>query len=248
MATKEVIHKAEQRLRLIAFDISTHFKDNFQGTGFKAQLAADSRTSAILYRRFFKEYGLVEAEVVVSPPDTRGGEESLEEEDTPLVNVFWTEMMKRFGKEEEYVLQLISSFSREDGVEILIVVDKLLTGFDEPRNTVLYIDKSLKEHSILQAISRVNRIYPGKEFGYVVDYRGILGELNEAMNTYEALGGFDSADVDLTGAVIDTHAEVRTLPQKHSDLWDVFKAVRNKQDNEALELHLAPEDRPAGFL
>ena len=128
------------------------------------------------------------------------------------------------------------------------MVDKLLTGFDEPRNTVLYIDKSLKEHSILQAISRVNRIYPGKEFGYIVDYRGILGELNEAMNTYEALGGFDSADVDLTGAVIDTHAEVRTLPQKHSDLWDVFKEVRNKRDNEAMEQHLAPGGSPAGFL
>jgi type I restriction enzyme, R subunit len=247
MATKKVIQKAEQRLRLIAFDISTHFKDNFQGTGFKAQLAADSRTSAILYHRFFKEYGLVETEVIVSPPDLRSGQESLEEEDTPSVHLFWTEMMKRFGKEEEYLLQLISSFSREDGVEILIVVDKLLTGFDEPRNTVLYIDKSLKEHSILQAISRVNRIYPGKEFGYIIDYRGVLGELNEAMNTYEALGGFDSKDVDLTGAVTDTRTEIRTLPQKHSDLWDVFKEVRNKRDNEAMELHLAPEDRRQDF-
>jgi type I restriction enzyme R subunit len=247
MATKEVVQKSEQRLRMIAFDISAHYKDNFQGTGFKAQLAADSRTSAILYRRFFKEYGMVEAEVVMSPPDTRSGEESLEEEDTPTVNAFWAEMMKRFGKEKEYLEQLISSFGREDGVEILIVIDKLLTGFDEPRNTVLYIDKSLKEHNILQAISRVNRIYPGKQFGYIVDYRGVLGKLNEAMNTYEALGGFDSADVDLTGAVTDTHAEVRTLPQKHSDLWDVFKEVQNKHDNEAMEQHLAMEDHRQAF-
>jgi type I restriction enzyme R subunit len=247
MATKEVVQKSEQRLRMIAFDISAHYKDNFQGTGFKAQLAADSRTSAILYRRFFKEYGMVEAEVVMSPPDTRSGEESLEEEDAPMVNTFWAEMMKRFGKEKEYLEQLISSFGREDGVEILIVIDKLLTGFDEPRNTVLYIDKSLKEHNILQAISRVNRIYPGKQFGYIVDYRGVLGKLNEAMNTYEALGGFDSADVDLTGAVTDTHAEVRTLPQKHSDLWDVFKEVQNKHDNEAMEQHLAMEDHRQAF-
>lgn len=247
MATKEVLQKAEQRLRLIAFDISSHYKDNFQGTGFKAQLAADSRTSAILYRRFFKEYGMLEAEVIMSPPDTRSGEESTEEEDTPTVNAFWTEMMKRFGKEEEYLKQLISSFGREDGVEVLIVIDKLLTGFDEPRNTVLYIDKTLKDHNILQAISRVNRICPGKRFGYVIDYKGILGKLNEAMNTYEALGGFDAVDVDLTGAVTDTHAEVRTLPQKHSALWDVFKEVGNKQDNEAMEQHLAMEDRRQGF-
>ncbi|MDA8082812.1 MAG: HsdR family type I site-specific deoxyribonuclease [Nitrospiraceae bacterium] len=247
MARKEVIQKAEQRLRMIAFDISVHYRDNFQTTGFKAQLAADSRTSAIQYRKFFREFGILDAEVIMSPPDTRGGEESLEEEDMPMVNSFWTEMMKRFGKEEEYLRQLINSFSREDGIELLIVVSKLLTGFDEPRNRVLYVDKPMREHNILQAIARVNRIYPGKDFGYVVDYRGILGELNQAMNTYEALGGFDAADVDLTGAVIDTHTVVRSLPQKHSDLWDVFKEVRNKHDNEALEQHLTAEDSRQAF-
>jgi type I restriction enzyme R subunit len=247
MATKETVQKAEQRLRMIAYDISVHFRDNFQGTGFKAQLAADSRTSAILYRRFLKEYGMVEAEVIMSPPDTRKEHESTEEEDESIVNAFWKEMMQRFGKEEEYTKQLIASFGRADGVEVLIVVDKLLTGFDEPRNTVLYIDKALKEHNILQAIARVNRICPGKEFGYVVDYRGVLGELNDAMHTYDALGGFDSADVDITGAIIDTHAEVRSLPQKHTDLWVVFKEVANKHDNEAFEQHLAPENRRQDF-
>jgi type I restriction enzyme R subunit len=247
MATKETVQKAEQRLRMIAFDISVHYRDNFQGTGFKAQLAADSRPSAINYRKFLMEYGMVDAEVVMSPPDTRKEHESAEEEDESHVTAFWKEMMNRFGSEERYVKELISSFGREDGVEILIVVDKLLTGFDEPRNTVLYIDKSLKEHNILQAIARVNRIFTGKEFGYIVDYRGVLGELNEAMNTYDALGGFDATDVDLTGAVIDTHAEVRTLPQKHTDLWDVFKEVANKHDNEAMEQHLALEDRRQTF-
>jgi len=248
MTTTEAIHKAEQRLRMIAYDIGIHYRDNFQGTGFKAQLAADSRTGAILYRRFLKEYGIVnETEVIMSAPDLRPGQESIEEENTPIINIFWTEMMKRFGSEKRYIKDILTSFAREDGVEILIVVDKLLTGFDEPRNTVLYIDQSLKEHSIIQAISRVNRIYPGKEFGYVIDYRGILGRLNEAMNTYDALGGFDPEDVDLTGAVIDTHEEVRKLPQKHTDLWDLFKEVSNRKDNEAFERHLAPEDKRQSF-
>lgn len=247
MATREAVHKAEQRLRMIAYDISVHYRDNFQGTGFKAQLAADSRTSAILYRKFFREYEMVDAQVVMSPPDTRKDHESIEEEDESIVNAFWKEMMQRFGKEEEYVKQLIASFGRPDGVEILIVVDKLLTGFDEPRNTVLYIDKALKEHSILQAIARVNRIFTGKEFGYVVDYRGVLGELNDAMNTYDALGGFDQGDVDIAGAIIDTRAEVKTLPQKHTNLWDAFKAVGNKLDNEAMEQSLAPEDKRQAF-
>jgi type I restriction enzyme R subunit len=247
MVDVDAVQKAEQRLKMIAFDISAHYSENFQGTGFKAQVAAGSRHSAVIYRRFLKEFGLVHAEVVMSPPDTRKGQESIEEEDTPEVVVFWKEMMERFGSEERYVKDLLASFGREDGVEILIVVHKLLTGFDEPRNTVLYIDKSLKDHNILQAIARVNRLFDGKEFGTIIDYRGILGGLNKAMNTYDALGGFDPDDVDLTGAVIDTREEVGKLPQRHSDLWAVFKEVPNRQDVEAFEVHLAPEDKRQEF-
>jgi len=241
------IEKAEQRLKMLAFDISSHYAGNFKGTGFKAQLAVDSRRSAIIYRKFLKEFGQADGEVVMSQPDTRKGQESVEDEDTPEVVQFWREMMERFGSEERYVKELLASFGREDGVEILIVVDKLLTGFDEPRNTVLYIDKSLKEHSILQAIARVNRLYLGKDFGYIIDYRGILGKLNEAMRTYDALGGFDAEDVDLTGAVTDTREEVAKLPQRHSDLWAVFKEVVNKKDVEGIEVHLAAEDRRQEF-
>ncbi|MHB8765885.1 MAG: type I restriction endonuclease subunit R, partial [Deferrisomatales bacterium] len=247
MADVGAVQKAEQRLKMIAFDLATHYVANFQGTGFKAQMAADSRHSAVVYRRFLREFGLVDAEVVMSPPDTRRGQEDIEEESTPEVTQFWKEMMERFASEEKYLKELLASFGRADGVEVLIVVHKLLTGFDEPRNTALYIDKSLKDHSILQAIARVNRLFEGKEFGYIIDYRGILGGLNKAMNTYDALGGFDPEDVDLTGAVIDTREEVAKLPQRHSDLWAVFKEVPNKQDVEAFEVHLAPEDKRQEF-
>lgn len=247
MTDDSAIHKAEQRLKMIAFDISLHYSENFGGTGFKSQLAADSRRSAIAYRKFLRDFGMVEAEVVMSQPDTRKGQETLEEGDAPEVHLFWKEMMDRFGSEDKYVKGLLASFSREDGVEMLIVVDKLLTGFDEPRNTVLYIDKPLKDHSILQAIARVNRLFQGKEFGYIIDYRGILGKLNEAMNTYDALGGFDGTDVDLTGAVFDAREVVAKLPQKHSELWAVFKEVPNKKDVEAFEQHLAHEDKRLEF-
>jgi type I restriction enzyme R subunit len=247
MADIGAVEKAEQRIKMIAFDVTSHYTENFKGTGFKAQLAADSRHSAILYRKFLKEFGQIDAEVVMSQPDTRKGQDSVDDNDTPEVVQFWKEMMERFGSEDRYVKELLASFGREDGVEILIVVEKLLTGFDEPRNTVLYIDKGLKEHSILQAIARVNRLYLGKDFGYIIDYRGILGDLNEAMNTYDALGGFDADDVDLTGAVIDTREEVAKLPQRHSDLWAVFREVPNKKDVEAFEVHLALEDRRQEF-
>jgi type I restriction enzyme R subunit len=124
-------------------------------------------------------------------------------------------------------------------------VDKMLVGFDEPRNTVLYIDKPLQEHGLLQAISRVNRLYEGKDFGYIIDYRGVLGELNEALETYNALEGFDAEDV--AGTVADVSAEIAQLAQRHSELWDVFKTVDNKQDAEALQQFLAPEDRRQEF-
>src|SRR5258707_124673 len=113
------------------------------------------------------------------------------------------------------------------------------------RNTVLYIARSLKEHTLLQAIARVNRLFEGKDFGYIIDYYGVLGELNDAMKTYDALDGFDSEDV--LDAITDMKEEVAKLPQYHSNLWDVFKTVANKKDTEALERFLEPEDLRGEF-
>jgi len=123
------------------------------------------------------------------------------------------------------------------------VVDKLLTGFDAPRNAVLYIDKRLKEHNILQAIARVNRVFEGKDHGLVIDYRGIFGEMNEALELYAALEreGFDLKDVQ--GGLVDITQEIATLPTKHAAVWDVFKGVENTRDLEAMQLFLGPADR-----
>ena len=241
----EAVGRTEQRIQQIAYDISEHFAANFRGSGLKGQLAADSKESALLYKKYLDEFGEVVAEVVISPPDTREGSEEPDEEAVPVVEAFWKRMMARFGTEDAYNREIRSSFGKADGVEILIVVDKLLTGFDEPRNAVLYIDKPLREHSLLQAIARVNRVYEGKDHGLIVDYRGVLGELNAALNTYNALAAFDSEDV--AGIVTDVAAEVVRLPQLHAVLWDVFKEVPNQRDTEALERHLAPEDRRQRF-
>src|SRR4029077_2993003 len=131
--------------------------------------------------------------VVISPPDTREGHEDVDESELPEVQQWWKDNV---GNDAEgYERRVIEDFSTPEKPDLLIVVDKLLTGFDEPRNAVLYIDKPLKEHGLLQAIARVNRLFEGKDFGYIVDYRGVLGELNEALETYNALEGFDSEDV-----------------------------------------------------
>jgi type I restriction enzyme R subunit len=153
-------------------------------------------------------------------------------------------MMKRFGTEASYNAKIIESFKGAGGPEILIVVSKLLTGFDAPRNTVLYVCKSLKEHTLLQAIARVNRLFEedgnDKEFGYVIDYEGLLGELDKALTSYSALGGYDVDD--LVGAVHDVREQIRLLPARWNDLWDLFASVPNKHDMEALEQFLSNDE------
>jgi len=235
----EEISRADQRIMQIAYDISDHYRRNLQGSGFKAQLATSSKAMALKYKHYLDDFGIVTSAVIISPPDTREGHEEV---DGPLPDMesFWKQMMARYGGEVNYNREIKEDFAREEGVEILIVVDKLLVGFDEPRNTVLYVDKRLREHGLLQAIARVNRLFEGKDFGYIIDYRGVLGELNEAMETYNALEGYDVEDV--AGTITDVSAEIAQLPQRHAELWDVFKTVPNKQDVEALQQFLAPED------
>ncbi len=126
------------------------------------------------------------SEVVISGPDTREEQEEVEEVDTEEVRAFWKKMMTKYGDERKYNQQIINSFKHAPEPEILIVVSKLLTGFDAPRNTVLYLCRSFQEHNLLQAIARVNRLYEGKDFGFIVDYYGVLQKLGKAMDIYAA--------------------------------------------------------------
>ena len=173
-------------------------------------------------------------------PDTREGHEEVDEGPISKVGKFWQKMMKRFGSEDEYTKQIINQFKQGDAPEILIVVDKLLTGFDAPRNTVLYLCRTMREHTLLQAIARVNRLYEDEEFGYIVDYASVLGELDKALTMYEAFEGFD--ENDLAGILTSINEEILKLPQRHSDLWDLFKEVKNSKDEEAYETLLANDE------
>ena len=116
---------------------------------------------------------------------------------------------------------MIEAFNKSDEPEVIIVVDKLLTGFDAPRNMVLYLDKNLKEHGLLQAIARVNRLHEGKEFGFIIDYFGVLAKLDEALDLYTSLPEFEREDLAL--ALTDISEETAKLPQRYSELWDVFE-------------------------
>ncbi len=236
-STAGQLNRTEQKIMAVAWDISEHFAKNWQGTGFKAQLTAPSKADALLYKKYFDQFGKVTSAVLISPPDQREGNEEVDEirdaADRPDVRDFWDAMMKRFGTEEQYQKRLIETFKGDGDPEILIVVDKLLTGFDAPRNTVLYITRSLKEHTLLQAIARVNRLFEGKDFGYIVDYYGVLKRLGEALDLYGSFNGeFDERD--LGAGVIAIEAELAELPQRHTDLWAVFTGVKRKHDREAM--------------
>ena len=224
------LNQAEQRIYSIAWDISLHFRDNWQGTGFKAQLVAPRKRIAILYKKFLDEIGYVSSEVLITSPDTREGEETAYGETSNSELSFWKKMMDEHGTAKRYETNIINRFKNDDKPEIIIVVDKLLTGFDEPKNTVLYLDRSLKAHTLLQAIARVNRVSKGKEFGYIVDYYGVLEELTQALEVYSD-AEFDDADVE--GTFTDISDIVAKLPEHHSNLWDVFKGVGNRGDLEA---------------
>lgn len=233
------LNSAEQKIYAIAWDISLHFRENWQGTPFKAQLVCDKKANAIRYKEFLDEIGIVSSEVLISPIDEREGEDSAYEKSNEKVNRFWKKMMDEHGNSKTYEKNIISRFKNQKDPEIIIVVDKLLTGFDEPKNTVLYLTRNLQSHKLLQAIARVNRIYPDKEFGYIIDYYGVIENLDDALQMYSSFEDFDAED--LVGTLNNISDEVKKLPQKHSELWDIFKSIDNKRDAEAYQVLLKDE-------
>ena len=233
------LNSAEQKIYAIAWNISLHFKDNWQGTPFKAQLVCDKKLNAIRYKEFLDEIGIVSSEVLISPIDEREGEDSAYEKSSEKENRFWKKMMDEHGNSKTYEKNIINRFQNQKDPEIIIVVDKLLTGFDEPKNTVLYLTRNLQSHKLLQAIARVNRVYPDKEFGYIIDYYGVIENLDDALLMYSSFEDFDVDDLE--GTLVNINEEIKKLPQKHSELWDIFKSVANKRDAEAYQILLKDE-------
>lgn len=236
---------ADQKIYAIAWDISIHYRDNWQWTWFKGQLVCQSKESAIKYKKYLDEIGIVSSDVVISPPDEREWEESVYEKSEDLIKRFWDRMMAEHGNAKKYNDNIISRFKNKSNPEIIIVVDKLLTWFDVPRNIVLYLTRSLKEHTLLQAIARVNRVAENKEFWFIIDYYGVLSELDEALKNYSSAWEFDSEDLKWTFTNINV--EIAKLPQKHSDIWEIFKTIKNKHDLEAFEQLLRDEEKRENF-
>ena len=236
------INQTEQRIYAIAWDISQHFQKNWQGSKFKAQLVAPRKRVAIMYKKFLDEINIVSSEVLITSPDTREGEDDAFGGTSNTEVAFWKRMMDEHGTPKKYEQNIINRFKNSEKPEIIIVVDKLLTGFDEPKNTVLYLDRKLKDHTLLQAIARVNRVCDDKEFGYIVDYYGVFSNLNDALEIYT-----DFDEEDLNGTYTNIADEIAKLAQRHSDVWEILKPVKNTNDLEAYGEILRLEDKRATF-
>jgi type I restriction enzyme R subunit len=243
-ATKGAIYGAANRIDLIAWDIAVHFSENIKKLfpGLKGQVATASKQDAIRYKKALDLTGLVSSAVIISAPDTREGNTAVDESTLPEVQQWWKENVGH--DQEAYERRVLENFSTEGDPDLLIVVDRLLTGFDEPANTVLYIDKPLKEHSLIQAIARVNRLHEAKRYGVLVDYRGILKELDTAIRAYQVLetqtqGGYALADIE--GLYSQFSTEYKRLPSLHQALWDTFEDVSNRGDMEQFRQVLMPK-------
>ncbi len=241
---KGQIYKSASRIELIAWDIAVHFSENFKALGknLKGQLACQDRKSAVRYKKALDATGLVSSAVIMSPPDTREGHDDVDASKIPEVQQWWKDNVT--GDPQEYERQVLEDFSEPGRPDILIVVSKLLTGFDEPRNAVLYIDKKMESHNLIQAIARVNRLHEEKKYGLLIDYRGILKELDTAITSYQDLaertqGGFDIDDIK--GLYTEISTEYKRLPSLHKTLWSIFEPVDNKADREQFRQVLIPQ-------
>lgn len=251
MARAQVVQGVKPWLQEVAWDVANDFDRNLRGTPYKAQLVAPFKREAVLLKKLLDETGLVTSAVIISEEDDRQGHEAVGAEDEDDVVKAYLKQVTALQPLKTFEKDTIRAFIAGTGVDVLIVVDKLLTGFDAPRNQTLYLAKELREHKLLQAIARVNRLFSSseedelgrplheKEHGRIVDYVGSLGNLDQALTSYREFAGYDESDV--AHAMLSLHDEAQLLPDRHAALLDMFKGIGNAFDMEAYQLHLREE-------
>lgn len=220
--TLQAIAAAPKRIEAISLDILEHFSKAIQPGGFKAQIVACSREIACLYKNALDRLNAPQSAVMMSATN---------KDDALLVAHHTTDEERK---------TLIKRFLvKGDPLSILIVCDMLLTGFDAPVEQVMYLDAPLKEHTLLQAIARVNRTADDKDYGLIIDYWGVSEELQEALAIF--------APSDIQGALTPTGDELPRLQTRHAAAMRVFVSVKDKDDLDACVAVLAPADVRAEF-
>lgn len=217
-ATDEALAGAPSRIKSICLNLIDHFETHIYPNGYKAQVVAVNREAAVLYKKTLDSLNAPKSALIMSVGHNDPKE--YRELATP---------------KDQHKTIIEDQFKKKtDPLAILIVCDMLLTGFDAPVEQVMYLDSPLKEHTLLQAIARVNRKADGtKTYGLIVDYWGISRNLQEALAIFNP--------DDLAGALRPKHDELPRLESRHQTAMRFFP--RGSRDNlEACLKILEPED------
>ncbi|MEE6211177.1 type I restriction endonuclease subunit R [Salarchaeum sp. III] len=218
-AQERDLAEAESRIRRVALDIVDHFEEQI-APPFKGMVVTPSKRAAIRYKETLDELNGPESRVVIS-----------HDHNDP-------EAVKKWAPSDSELSTYKEQFVDPDGdVELLIVCDMLLTGFDAPVAQVMYLDKPLREHNLLQAIARVNRPFEDKNHGLIVDYYGVSDDLKEALAMF-------SAD-DIDRAMIPFEDKEPELEAAHNKAVSFFDDL---DDTEACVQTLEPEDVRIEFM
>jgi len=225
---KEAFTKLDKRMQAVARDIYEHFNTYVAPAGFKAQVVCYDRETTAKYKEIFdqimpKEY----SEVIYSPGE---------------VNIDSPELSK-YNKTKSEVKDIIKKFKdKNHPLRFLLVCDMLLTGFDAPIEQAMYIDKPLRDHTLLQAVARTNRIYPLKSNGLIIDYYGITRNLKDALDFDESEIADSMIDMDSVKKDFESSFKrveglfhgINTEDPSMSNLrkcFDIFRDNKEKQED-----------------
>jgi type I restriction enzyme R subunit len=251
-ATGDIL-EATARINAIAQDLVRHYVDNILPNGFKAQVVCHSKLACIRYQAGIeaalaariaaetndalkRKLAFLKTAVVVSSDGTNEA-------------AFITQARKQAAR-----MNAVENFRKgfdldhpdkaNTGIAFLIVCDMLLTGFDAPVEQVMYIDKRLREHTLLQAIARTNRVKRGKHRGYVVDYIGLANHLTEALTLYTATDELQ----ELHDGLKNISTELPVLDERYHRLLQLFEALGVKQMAAFVNGQLADEAAEAAVV
>jgi type I restriction enzyme, R subunit len=251
------------RLRKIADDLVNHYVDEILPNGYKAMVVASSVMAAARYqylvaealgkrlelerekedqdKELIKQIAFIEACTVVTKQDNN--EQGFISEARKKAKEF--KAVDNFKKDFDYSVDEDGKYLKpETGVAFLCVCNKLLTGFDAPIAQVMYLDKNIREHDLLQAIARVNRTKGTKKHGILVDYYGVSNHLKDALNIW---GAEDEEDIkELLQYFRDINKEIPVLKARYNRMIQLFEDKGVKHFREFAEQKMA--DKDAEFL
>ncbi|MDC7997025.1 type I restriction endonuclease subunit R [Gilvibacter sediminis] len=219
--------KSPERVEKIAKDIAQHFREKVEPHGFKAMIVTPDRYACVQYKEELDKHFPTEASTVVISTSAND----------PL------EFKQKWGIDKSRQEKIVDEFNDpQSDLKFIIVTAKLLTGFDAPILQTMYLDKSIKDHTLLQAICRTNRLYKGKSIGRIVDYFGVFDDAAKALQ-------FDEESVK---TVITNLSELRSkLPKAVADTLAHFEGVDRTLDGfeglEAAQNAINTDDKKDAF-